>query len=129
MTDSERRHYLHVLRNKEAVLAAKVRKRDGIAIEERLADSMDEVLSAYDRDLAIQVLDRDATMLREIRAALAQIESGTFGTCVVCEEPISPRRLHAVPWARLCVACQEEVDRRSHRFGAASEDAVLSSAA
>lgn len=128
MTDSERRHYRLLLRKKEAALVATLRRRDGIAIEERLADSMDEVSSSYDRDLAILVLDRDAALLREVRAALAEIEAGTFGVCVVCEEAISPRRLDALPWARLCVVCQDGADRRG-RMDTATDDIPLSSAA
>jgi RNA polymerase-binding transcription factor DksA len=29
-----------------------------------------------------------------------------------CEEPISTKRLDAVPWARFCVTCQEAIANR-----------------
>jgi DnaK suppressor protein len=29
-----------------------------------------------------------------------------------CEEPISLKRLDAVPWARYCVSCQESIANR-----------------
>ncbi|MBB4184973.1 TraR/DksA family transcriptional regulator [Sinorhizobium terangae] len=47
--------------------------------------------------------------IRAINAALDRIESGTFGICVRCGDPISPERLHAVPHAPLCQTCAAEV--------------------
>src|SRR5689334_20130480 len=49
----------------------------------------------------------DIKLLREISQALARIAEGTYGTCPECEEPISTKRLDALPWARFCVNCQE----------------------
>ena len=54
----------------------------------------------------------DMKLLREINDALHRINAGLYGTCLECEEPISPKRLNAVPWARFCVACQESVAER-----------------
>jgi DnaK suppressor protein len=51
----------------------------------------------------------DLHLLREVDGALRRIEEGTYGTCAECEEPISPKRLKAVPWARYCVTCQERL--------------------
>jgi len=51
----------------------------------------------------------DVNLLRQIAGALHRIETGHYGICMECEEPISPKRLQAVPWARYCVACQEMV--------------------
>lgn len=38
----------------------------------------------------------------EVDAALARLESGTFGTCDRCHQPIHEERLRAVPFARFC---------------------------
>jgi DnaK suppressor protein len=54
----------------------------------------------------------DMKLLREIAGALHRIELETYGTCAECEEPISAKRLDAVPWARYCITCQEEVAQR-----------------
>ena len=51
-------------------------------------------------------------LLREIAAALVRIDQDTYGICAECEEPISTKRLDAVPWARYCVTCQEEIAAR-----------------
>ena len=54
----------------------------------------------------------DMKLLREIGAALHRMDMGLYGVCSECEEPISPKRLDAVPWARYCVACQEKIAAR-----------------
>ena len=55
----------------------------------------------------------DMKLLREISDALQRIEQGTYAVCLECEEPISVKRLEAVPWARYCVACQEQIAARA----------------
>jgi DnaK suppressor protein len=54
-------------------------------------------------------------LLREVEAAIRRIEQGTYGVCHECEEPISTKRLDALPWAKYCVTCQEEVAARAAR--------------
>ena len=49
----------------------------------------------------------EIAVLKQVDAALRRIERGTFGVCLECEEPISNKRLEAVPWARYCIPCQE----------------------
>ncbi len=54
----------------------------------------------------------DMKLLREISDALHRLDEGQYGICLECEEPISSKRLDAVPWARYCVTCQEQIAAR-----------------
>ena len=54
----------------------------------------------------------DVKLLREISDALHRLDIGAYGVCPECEEPISVKRLDAVPWARYCVTCQEAISAR-----------------
>ena len=99
-----------ILEEKEAELVRALRSRDGIAIE-KSADPMDEVQYATEWDLAIRNVDRESTLLRKVRAARQRVQDGTFGTCIDCDEQISPKRLAAVPWAPRCIHCQDIADR------------------
>jgi DnaK suppressor protein len=49
----------------------------------------------------------NAKELRLIESALRRIKDGSYGVCAHCGQPISPRRLQAVPWAEYCVDCQD----------------------
>ena len=104
------REFKTILDRKEAELVRSLRQRDGIAIE-KSPDQMDEIQFASERDLAIRTVDRESTLLRDVKAALLRIHDGSFGTCIQCDWAISPKRLAAVPWASLCIECQEAADR------------------
>ena len=125
--NSEMAELRKVLERKEAELAHVLRKREGIAIE-KSADQMDEIQYATERDMAIRNVDRDSTLLRDVREALHRIHEGSFGTCLDCESAISPKRLAAVPWAARCIQCQEAADR-DRQEGTESLPATLLNAA
>ena len=44
--------------------------------------------------------------LADIARALDKLDSGVYGTCEVCDEPIPDERLEIVPAARFCVEHQ-----------------------
>jgi len=56
--------------------------------------------------------ERDSDELREVQAALERIESGTYGLCMKCGEPIDPQRLRALPTARYDLQHEAERERR-----------------
>ncbi len=99
-----------LLKAKLAELDQSRTNRDQIAIEST-AEEEERIQLAGQRELAILALDRDATLRREILAAMERIEDGSFGTCEECESSIAMIRLKAIPWARHCVSCQERLDR------------------
>jgi|SRR5580704_6412282 DnaK suppressor protein len=127
MTKSELNRYRNVLETKQAELVRMLRNRDGITIE-KCPDALDEVQYATERELAIRSLDRDSNLLRNVRAALSRIDEGSFGSCLHCEEDISPKRLAAVPSTAFCIVCQEIVDRSQYE-GAETLDELLIPAA
>ena len=110
MTISEIAESRRILQTTQSRVEKLLRKRDGIAVE-RSPDSSDEAQYAFDRELIIQTLDRESRLLSAVRLALRQIEDGTYGICQSCEERIGAKRLAAVPWASLCVHCQELLDQ------------------
>jgi DnaK suppressor protein len=109
MTKSELDRFRAILTAKVAELERFTRHREGITIE-RSADQLEEIQAASERALAVCYLDREFNQLRNARAALRRIQDGNFGTCQQCDEEIHPKRLAAVPWATLCMRCQEAVD-------------------
>jgi DnaK suppressor protein len=128
MTKSEINKFKKILETKQAELERVVRNRDAIAIE-KSADALDEVQHASERELAIRNLDRESNLLRNVRLALRRINDGSFGTCLHCEEEISPKRIAAVPWAANCIQCQELADRNKEDGNEAFDDELVSTAA
>jgi len=85
------------------------RQRDAIRIVE-CADELERIQGANERELASRSLQLVSTKQRQVKAALRRISEGTFGICLECDEPISAARLNAMPWATLCIHCQETKD-------------------
>jgi DnaK suppressor protein len=99
------------LERKLAELSQGLRTRDGISIE-KSADQMDEIQYAAERDLAIRNVDRESTLLRQVKAASRRIEDGRFGVCIECDSPISEKRLAVLAWAPRCIGRQQAADRQ-----------------
>ncbi len=112
MTDTDQKQFLSVLRAKEEDIAASLGRRDGLAVQPE-ADVFDEIQDAIDRAVVIRNLDQGSDLLREVRNAVERIASGEYGSCQECGEEINPKRLAAVPWAALCLHCQENADNQS----------------
>ena len=58
---------------------------------------------AVERDRALQISAREREEISEIDAALARIEDGTYGICIVSGKPIPKVRLEAIPHASMRV--------------------------
>jgi DnaK suppressor protein len=127
MTKTELSKFKKILESKQDELELVVRNRDAITIE-KSADALDEVQHAAERELAIRNLDRESNLLRNVRSALRRIEDGSFGTCLHCEEEISPKRIAAVPWAAFCIQCQEQADRNRDEGNEMFEELLVSAA-
>ena len=87
-----------LLQKREEVMSGLGIKFDTLARMGRMAED-DQAQFLNDESVSLQ--------LRLIEEALDRLDSGDYGTCLSCEQPIPPKRLHAVSWARYCVRCQE----------------------
>jgi len=119
--------FQEILERRAVELVQVLRKRDGIAIE-KSADQMDEIQYASERDLAMRNVDRESSLLRDVKAALRRIHDGSFGTCIECESAINPRRLAAVPWASRCIQCQEVADRHGQERAESASETLVNAA-
>lgn len=74
-------------------------------------DPMDAATDATGDDENILLSERDRALVREIDAALARMDQGTYGLSEASGDPIGYPRLSVVPWARLTVREAEEAER------------------
>jgi DnaK suppressor protein len=82
--------------------------------DDSIKDLGDQANTAYTREFFFELGNGDRRLLRDVVSALQKIESGAFGACERCGEPIPERRLEALPFARHCIDCQrlaEEEER------------------
>ena len=111
MNKADVNRYKAVLMTTRKAIVGKSREREAIWIAPS-NELMETVQLASEREFAIRALEFETKCLAQVDAALERIEDGEFGVCLDCEEPISAKRLAAVPWATYCLRCQELEDRR-----------------
>ncbi len=109
MTKEDTKTHRSILEIRRAELENGSRSREMLGTE-ATPDELDRIQQSTEREYAMGSLERNLKRLREVCAALRRMDDGTFGVCGNCEEEIAPKRLAAVPWATLCIVCQEAAD-------------------
>jgi len=74
----------------------------------------DLVDAAYDSaqdEISSQLAEVESRELASIENALERMKEGTYGQCEVCSCRIPLVRLHALPYATMCIGCQRELER------------------
>ena len=109
------------LLNLRAIL---VRRRDALRsalagdltlLKELRSESPGDVIdAAYDSaqdEISSQLAEVESRELAHIENALDRMKVGKYGLCEVCSGKIPMVRLHALPYATMCIACQRDVER------------------
>ena len=80
------------------------------------ADEVDEIQANERREIGFATRELLVGRVNRLSAALDRLNDGAYGTCVECEEPISPARLQALPEVQTCVRCQDRLERLGRQF-------------
>ena len=113
--DLERLRALLVAARVRALRTSSELHRDESDLEEAVTQSAELMEKSTDRTME-NALQREAeaerSLLGEVDAALARMESGTYGLCEECGERVALPRLVAIPEARLCIRCARAASPR-----------------
>ncbi|QOY93035.1 TraR/DksA family transcriptional regulator [Massilia sp. UMI-21] len=69
-----------------------------------------EMISHNEQHLA----EHESALLHEIDVAIGKLESGGAGICESCGRDIAEARLLATPTVRLCIECQQQLEKDQH---------------
>ena len=67
---------------------------------------VDDIGASQDNETTFKILELESHNLAQIDEALERLESGTYGTCEECKEPIGIERLKALPFTPVCINCK-----------------------
>lgn len=67
-----------------------------------------------DNDREIALLEAADERKGDIQAALARLDNGTYGSCLVCGKAVEPARLAFRPEAARCLADQQAYEAQAH---------------
>jgi RNA polymerase-binding transcription factor DksA len=98
----ERRRSERLLADVERSMRDVSDARDGANVDDE--HDPEGATLAWERGSLGAVRDDAVRRIAEVDAALARLDAGTWGICVVGGEPIPEARLAAKPWAATCVA-------------------------
>ena len=77
---------------------------------ENTEDEGDLAAISHNKDLLYNLHESDFALLKSIDQAMKALDRGQYGECIRCGNDINEKRLLAVPWAALCIHCQEETE-------------------
>jgi DnaK suppressor protein len=75
------------------------------------ADEIDSASSESGLAFIGRLRERERQLIQKIDLSIRKIETGTYGTCIMCEEDIGMQRLRARPVADLCIDCKSQQER------------------
>jgi DnaK suppressor protein len=101
-------HRARLMEKRASVLSGLGTRFDTMAGMGRVAED-DQAQISHDEFVSLRMNGLDYLQLRLVEEALDRLDTGDYGMCLGCDEPIAEKRLRALPWARYCVACQENV--------------------
>ncbi len=70
-------------------------------------DMADRACKSYAKEFMFSLSNLERQLIILVEEALERIQDGSYGECTHCGVTVGRRRLEAVPWAILCVHCQE----------------------
>ena len=114
MDKRKARSYQDKLSERREALLGQVQAAEAYSRErdaEATQDPADMAANAYTKELLMSMSTNDRQLLQSIDAALERVETGDYGKCANCGQPIQEKRLEAVPWARHCIRCQDLMER------------------
>ena len=75
-------------------------------------DQADTGSKTYEREHEMSLMASVTDMREQVQHALTMVDSGEYGRCESCENPIGKVRLQAFPRATLCLSCKQRQERR-----------------
>lgn len=70
-------------------------------------DAEEQSVHDFVQDVELALMEMKSETLRKIDDALRRLEESTYGTCAECGNEINEARLRALPFASLCISCQQ----------------------
>jgi DnaK suppressor protein len=98
-----------LLKKREILDAYNKNKTYGMEADgEATQDVADKASNSYTKEFLFSLSNTERELLQMLDEAIARTEAGGYGVCASCLQPMNVKRIEAVPWARLCLSCQEK---------------------
>ena len=92
------------------ILSLVLKEEDSTITREAL-DDVDHTSDMLAREMGSRLSSSHKNNLRKIEEALRRINKKSYGKCMECDADIPIKRLEILPFAELCIQCQEEYEQ------------------
>jgi len=80
-------------------------------LDQPVAKDFAEQATETENDEVLDALGNSArNEMEKIKLAISRIDSGTYGLCLSCGQPIKKDRLSVIPFSSQCMHCAEKKD-------------------
>ena len=104
-----------LLENERVRLTAEINRlaphdviRENLGYGNHMADDATE---AFEQATGMALRQNVEDLLGEVNDALGRLDRGVYGICESCRTTISAERLEVLPYARLCMDCQQKKEQ------------------
>lgn len=101
----DRQALIQTLKSRKTWLETSLDKIEDTLDAQPPKDFEDRATEREDDEVLEHLGTNELTELKQVNAALARVEAGTFGICVACGNEVSGERLAVVPHASRCRTC------------------------
>jgi len=90
--------------------SAHLSDRSPVSLDQQSVGRVSRIDAMQRQAMAIASGNRRTLRIKALEAALRRAETGEYGYCAICGEPIAAKRLKANPTAYICIACAQSAE-------------------
>jgi len=122
LTNADLKYFKRLLLEKRREIVGSVNEMRDEALKKSRLDASGDLSSMpihmadlgtdnYEQELALDLMNSERKLLKQIDEALNRIEDKTYGICLATGKPVNKARLEAKPWARYSVEYAEMIEK------------------
>ena len=94
----------------EAQLEDSRQNAEPVTLDQQSVGRVSRIDAIQQQQMAMANREQSILLQKRVSAALRRVESGEYGFCLQCGEPIRFARLEAQPFTPLCLDCQSATE-------------------
>ena len=83
-----------------------------VTLDQQSVGRVSRIDAIQQQQMAVANHEQSTLLLKQVSAALRRVESGDYGYCLQCADPIGFARLEAQPFTPRCLDCQSAIEQK-----------------
>ena len=104
------------LESQQASLEIQLQESDDnikpVTLDQQSVGRVSRIDAIQQQQMASANHEQTMALLQQVIASLKRIETGDYGLCLICDEPVALPRLQAQPHTANCITCQSQQEEQ-----------------